>query len=67
MRSRRCKSAVHPAEAVAQLRELGARKWPTASAADQFERALAVEPDVLDDDLTPDDLAFMLEHLRLNR
>ena len=29
-----------PAEAVAQLKELGRRKWPTASAADQFERAM---------------------------
>jgi hypothetical protein len=29
-----------PAEAVAQLKQLGARKWPTASEADQFERAL---------------------------
>jgi hypothetical protein len=27
-------------EAIAHLKELGARKWPTASAADQFERAL---------------------------
>jgi hypothetical protein len=27
-------------EAIAHLKELGRRKWPTASAADQFERAL---------------------------
>jgi hypothetical protein len=29
-----------PAEAIAQLKQLGARKWPTASEAQQFERAL---------------------------
>jgi hypothetical protein len=29
-----------PAQAIAQLKELGARKWPTASEAQQFERAL---------------------------
>jgi hypothetical protein len=27
-------------EAIAQLKQLGARKWPTASEAEQFERAL---------------------------
>jgi hypothetical protein len=27
-------------EAIAQLKELGARKWPSASALEQFERAL---------------------------
>ena len=27
-------------KAIEQLKELGARRWPTASAADQFERAL---------------------------
>jgi hypothetical protein len=26
-------------EAIAQLKQLGARKWPTASEAEQFERA----------------------------
>jgi hypothetical protein len=29
-----------PSEAIAQLKQLGADRWPTASAADQFERAL---------------------------
>jgi hypothetical protein len=29
-----------PAEAVAQLRQIGRNRWPTASEADQFERAL---------------------------
>jgi hypothetical protein len=29
-----------PTEAIAQLKELGARKWPTAREPDQFERAL---------------------------
>jgi hypothetical protein len=29
-----------PSEAIAQLKQLGARKWPTATEADQFERAL---------------------------
>jgi hypothetical protein len=29
-----------PSEAIAQLKQLGARKWPTATEAQQFERAL---------------------------
>jgi hypothetical protein len=29
-----------PSDAIAQLKQLGARKWPTASESDQFERAL---------------------------
>jgi hypothetical protein len=29
-----------PSEAIAQLKQLGARRWPTASASTQFERAL---------------------------
>jgi hypothetical protein len=29
-----------PTEAVKQLREIGRNRWPTASEADQFERAL---------------------------
>ena len=29
-----------PSEAIAQLKQLGADRWPTESAASQFERAL---------------------------